>query len=67
MNPYNFVHYLTGFLLFRVFDIFKPGPIDYVQDFKGGTGVMLDDIVAGLISGIILFFIFNFKMIGVDV
>ncbi len=58
MNPYNFVHYLTGFLLFRVFDIFKPGPIDYVQDFKGGTGVMLDDIVAGLISGIILFFIF---------
>lgn len=58
VNPNNFIHYLTGFLLFRVFDIFKPGPIDYVQDYEGGPGVMLDDIAAGLISAIIMFFIF---------
>lgn len=58
VNPNHFIHYLTGFLLFRVFDIFKPGPIDSVQDYQGGPGVMLDDIVAGLISAIILFLIF---------
>ncbi|MFW5873631.1 MAG: phosphatidylglycerophosphatase A [Bacillota bacterium] len=58
ISPNNFIHYLTGFLLFRVFDIFKPGPIDSVQDYEGGPGVMLDDIAAGLISAIIMFLIF---------
>lgn len=58
VNPNHFIHYLTGFLLFRVFDIFKPGPIDYVQEYKGGPGVMLDDIAAGLVSAVIMFLIF---------
>ncbi|MGP3777391.1 phosphatidylglycerophosphatase A family protein [Halanaerobium saccharolyticum] len=43
-----------GFILFRVFDITKPWLIDKVQDLPSGWGVMLDDILAGLTSLIIL-------------
>jgi len=38
-----------AFLLFRLFDILKPGPIRYVERrFRGGFGVMVDDLVAAL-------------------
>jgi len=43
-----------GFILFRIFDITKPLLIDKVQDLPSGWGVMLDDILAGLTSLIIL-------------
>ena len=44
-----------GFILFRIFDIFKPFPVGFVdQRFHGGLGIMLDDIVAGIYSLIIL-------------
>lgn len=39
---------LAGFLLFRVFDIVKPYPANALQRLRGGVGVMLDDLVAGL-------------------
>lgn len=40
---------LAGFVLFRLFDIWKPFPI-YIVDkkMKGGTGIMFDDVLAGL-------------------
>ena len=44
-----------GFVLFRIFDIFKPGPIDAVQRLPGATGVMADDLLAGLAAGACLF------------
>lgn len=43
-----------GFVLFRVFDIVKPFPARQSQDLKGGIGIMLDDIIAGFYSLIIL-------------
>ena len=44
-----------GFVLFRIFDIWKPFPIGFVdQRFHGGLGIMLDDIVAGIYSLTIL-------------
>ena len=44
-----------GFALFRIFDIWKPFPVGFVdQRFHGGLGIMLDDIVAGIYSLIIL-------------
>jgi len=43
-----------GFILFRILDITKPWLIDKVQDLPSGWGVMLDDILAGLTSLIIL-------------
>ncbi|MCD6379530.1 phosphatidylglycerophosphatase A [bacterium] len=45
---------LIGFLLFRIFDIAKPFPIDKSQRIKGGYGVVVDDVIAGLYSYIIL-------------
>ena len=49
---------LLGFLLFRFFDIWKPYPIDTLQDLPGGLGVCADDIVAGVYAGICLALIY---------
>ncbi len=47
--------YLAGFLLFRLFDIKKPGPIGWLdRHVEGGLGVMADDILAGLFALICL-------------
>lgn len=45
---------LAGFLLFRLFDIWKPYPIDYLQVLPGGIGVCADDILAGVYAGVCL-------------
>ena len=39
---------ILGFVLFRLFDIVKPFPIRHLERFKGGLGVILDDVGAGL-------------------
>ena len=44
---------VTGFVLFRVLDIWKGGPMGWAENhFKGGAGVMLDDVAAGLIGAV---------------
>jgi phosphatidylglycerophosphatase A len=46
---------VVGFLLFRFFDILKPWPIRYIdQHVEGGWGIMLDDILAGVFSLLVL-------------
>jgi len=46
---------VTGFVTFRVFDIGKPGPIRWAErTYSGGMGVMLDDVVAGLIGALVM-------------
>lgn len=45
---------LAGFVLFRLFDIWKPGPIDRAQSLHKGWGVTMDDVLAGLLTGAIL-------------
>ena len=45
---------LAGFLLFRLFDIWKPYPIDSLQSLPGGVGICADDIVAGVYAGMCL-------------
>ncbi|MFC1887491.1 phosphatidylglycerophosphatase A [Candidatus Cloacimonadota bacterium] len=52
--PKNFVLIIIAFILFRVFDIFKPFPINLVQKLKGGWGIMADDILAGIFTNICL-------------
>jgi phosphatidylglycerophosphatase A len=48
--------WLVGFGFFRLFDIVKPWPISWAdRRVKGGLGIMLDDILAGIIAGIFLF------------
>ena len=54
----NIKNVIFGFILFRFFDIVKPFPISLVdKKIKNSFGVMLDDIIAALFSGIILFII----------
>lgn len=46
---------VAGFVLFRVFDVWKPWPISWMDArIKGGAGVMIDDVVAGLFAAIVL-------------
>jgi phosphatidylglycerophosphatase A len=48
--PNNFIQLLIGFVLFRVFDIIKPGPVRWAERLPGATGIMADDLVAGLLA-----------------
>ena len=50
MLPHSFGLYLLAFVLFRIFDIFKPSFIYQIQDLPGGWGIMLDDVLAGLFT-----------------
>jgi len=50
MLPHNFWLYLLSFILFRVFDILKPSFIYRIQNLSGGWGIMLDDVLAGLLT-----------------
>ena len=53
--PLKFQWLLLGFLLFRLFDIWKPWPIREADHrLSGGVGIMLDDIIAGLFSCVLL-------------
>ncbi len=54
MIPSGWGFIAGGFVLFRLFDIVKPWPLDGLQDLNGGWGVMLDDIGAGIYTNIIL-------------
>lgn len=49
---------LAGFLLFRLFDIWKPYPIDSLQNLPAGIGICADDILAGVYAGICLAIIY---------
>ena len=59
-NINNFILYaLSVFFLFRLFDVFKPYPINIIdKKIKNGFGVMLDDVLAGIYSVIVFFLIF---------
>jgi phosphatidylglycerophosphatase A len=47
--PHSWLWIFAGFILFRIFDIWKPWPVSWAdRDIKGGLGVMLDDVVAGV-------------------
>ena len=62
LYPAPKVYYcVAAFVLFRLFDIWKPFPISYVDNnIKGALGIMLDDILAGTYAIIILMIAFFF-------
>jgi len=49
------VNVLIGFVLFRIFDILKPFPVNRMERLKGGYGVVRDDVVAGIFGNILIF------------
>jgi len=53
--PRDWYWLLLGFVLFRFFDVVKPWPIrEADHSLRGGVGIMLDDIIAGVFAGAIL-------------
>ena len=53
--PSNIKLLAFAFILFRVFDIFKPFPVSWAENyFKGALGIMIDDIVAALLSLLVI-------------
>ena len=61
--PPTMGYVVTGFLLFRFFDIVKPKPIRDLEKLKGSLGIMSDDIIAGVYANIILQFIFILNLL----
>jgi phosphatidylglycerophosphatase A len=54
--PWSLLTAVAGFGLFRLFDIWKPGPVGWLDRNVGGAwGVMLDDVAAGLLAGGLLY------------
>jgi phosphatidylglycerophosphatase A len=54
-TPPHIVWQAFAFVLFRLFDVLKPGPVRYVEKlFRGGFGVMVDDLAAAFFSLICL-------------
>lgn len=55
MAPAGWFWIVLGFLLFRAFDIAKPWPIKWVDEkVEGGLGIMLDDVLAGIMAALCL-------------
>jgi phosphatidylglycerophosphatase A len=53
-GPISIPAFALAFLLFRLFDIWKPWPVSAAEKLEGGVGVMLDDMVAGLMAGVLV-------------
>jgi phosphatidylglycerophosphatase A len=59
--PLSWLTLGLGFILFRVFDILKPYPIKQAEKLRGGLGIVMDDLVAGIYAQVcvrlVLFFV----------
>lgn len=56
VNSWQWV--VAGFIAFRIFDIWKPWPIRWFdRNIHGGTGIMVDDIIAGVVAAAVIFVI----------
>jgi phosphatidylglycerophosphatase A len=45
---------VAGFILFRLFDIWKPYPVRRLERLESGLGIMFDDVLAGIYAAIVL-------------
>lgn len=52
--PINARTLIAGFLLFRALDVWKPWPANRLESLPGGSGIMADDLMAGLYGSLIL-------------
>lgn len=52
--PLNMPVLITAFFLFRALDMFKLYPVNEFENFEGGLGIMMDDIVAGIYTNIVM-------------
>jgi phosphatidylglycerophosphatase A len=61
--PLNWKTWLLGFILFRLFDIWKPLPARQLEQLPGGWGIMADDWMAGIYAAIVLQLAVHFRLL----
>ncbi|MEP7353569.1 MAG: phosphatidylglycerophosphatase A [Acidobacteriota bacterium] len=54
---------LAAFLLFRTFDIWKPQPVRMLERLPGGTGIVMDDVMAGVYAALVLYGVEWFNLV----
>jgi phosphatidylglycerophosphatase A len=51
----NWKSWIAAFVLFRLFDIWKPFPVRQLESLPGGAGIVADDLMAGVYAALVLF------------
>jgi phosphatidylglycerophosphatase A len=62
--PLAWKSFLAGFILFRVFDIVKPPPVRQLERLPEGTGIVVDDVAAGLYGLAVMQILLHFGLLG---
>lgn len=61
--PLSWKSLLLGFILFRGFDIVKPPPIRWLEGLPEGTGIVVDDVAAGIYALIVMQLLLHFRVL----
>ena len=61
--PLAWQSFLAGFILFRGFDIVKPPPVRQLEKLPEGTGIVLDDVAAGLYACAVMHLLMHFGLL----
>jgi phosphatidylglycerophosphatase A len=62
--PLHWKPMLAGLILFRVFDMWKPVPVRNLEKLPEGTGIMMDDVAAGVYGLIVMQLLLRFGILG---
>jgi phosphatidylglycerophosphatase A len=65
--PLAWKTFLGGFILFRVFDILKPPPVRQLERLPEGTGIVLDDVAAGMYALAVMQLLLHWGLLNIDV
>ena len=60
--PVSWKTLLLGFILFRTFDILKPPPVRQLERLPEGTGIVMDDVAAGLYALMVMQLVLHFRL-----
>jgi phosphatidylglycerophosphatase A len=52
---YSPLAWIVAFALFRAFDIWKPWPVRQLERLPSGTGIVMDDVMAGIYAALVLY------------
>jgi phosphatidylglycerophosphatase A len=61
--PLSWKTFLAGFILFRAFDIIKPPPVRQLEKLPEGTGIVLDDVAAGILALVLMHLLLRFGLL----
>ena len=63
--PLAWKTFLAGLILFRAFDIIKPPPVRQLEKLPEGTGIVLDDVAAGIFAFIVMHLLLHFGLLTI--